>query len=42
VKTLAGTISVQPKVIRSFLSGKLPLGQAQKIQVEMLAAGIPL
>jgi type II secretory pathway predicted ATPase ExeA len=42
VKTLAATVNVQPKVIRSFLRGKLSPGQTQEIQVEMLAAGIPL
>lgn len=42
VKTLATTVNVQPKVIRSFLSGKLSPGQTQELQVEMLAAGIPL
>jgi len=42
VKTLAMTVNVQPKVIRSFLRGKLSPGQSQEIQEEMLAAGIPL
>ncbi|MEW6290975.1 MAG: AAA family ATPase [Thermodesulfobacteriota bacterium] len=42
VKALAATVNVQPKVIRSFLNGKLSPGQTQEIQVEMLAAGIPL
>ncbi len=42
IKIFAGTINVQPKVIRSFLGGKLPPGQTQEIQVEMLAVGIPL
>jgi len=42
VKTLAETINVQPKIVRSFLRGKLSPGQTQEIQVEMLAAGIPL
>ena len=42
VKTLATTVNVQPKVIRSFLRGKLSPGQSQEIQQEMLAAGIPL
>jgi len=42
VKTLAATVNVQPKVIRSFLRRKLSPGQTQEIQVEMLAAGIPL
>ena len=42
IKTLATTVNVQPKVIRSFLRGKLSPGQTQEIQAEMLAAGIPL
>lgn len=42
VKTLATTVNVQPKVIRFFLRGKLSPGQTQELQVEMLAAGIPL
>jgi hypothetical protein len=42
VKALATTVNVQPKVIRSFLRGKLSPGQSQEIQQEMLAAGIPL
>jgi len=42
IKTLASTVNVQPKVIRSFLGGKLSPGQTQELQVEMLAAGIPI
>jgi type II secretory pathway predicted ATPase ExeA len=42
IKALADVVNVQPKVIRSFLQGKLSPGQSQEIQVEMLAAGIPL
>jgi len=42
VKKQALTVNVQPKVIRSFLRGKLSPGQSQEIQEEMLAAGIPL
>ena len=42
VKTLATTVNVQPKVIRFFLRGKLSPSQTQELQVEMLAAGIPL
>jgi type II secretory pathway predicted ATPase ExeA len=42
IKTLSESISVQPKVIRAFLHGKLSPGQAQEIQVELLAVGIPL
>lgn len=42
VQTLAATVNVQPKTIRSFLRGKLSPGQSQEIQEEMLAAGIPL
>jgi N-acetyl-anhydromuramyl-L-alanine amidase AmpD len=42
IKTLANTMNVQPKVIRSFLGGKLSPGQTQELQSEMLAAGIPL
>ena len=42
IKTLATTVNVQPKVIRSFLRGKLSPGQTQEIQGEMLVAGIPL
>lgn len=42
IKTLATTVNVQPKVIRSFLRGKLSPGQTQEIQSEMLVAGIPL
>ncbi len=42
VKTLAGAVNVQPKVIRSFLRKKLSPGQSQEIKMEMLAVGIPL
>ena len=42
VKTLAEAINAQPKIVRSFLRGKLSPVQTQEIQVEMLAAGIPL
>jgi hypothetical protein len=40
--SLAESISVQPKVIRSFFKGKLSPEQAHEIQTELLAAGIPL
>jgi hypothetical protein len=42
VKTPAMTVNVQPKIIRSFLRGKMSPGQSQEIQEEMLVAGIPL
>ena len=42
VKTFALPVNVQPKVILSFLRGKLCPGQSQEIQEEMLAAEIPL
>lgn len=42
VKVLAEAINAQPKVIRSFLNGKLSPGQTQEIHDEMLAVGIPL
>ena len=33
VKTLAETINVQPKIVRSFLRGKLSPGQSQKMGI---------
>ncbi|MCP4143436.1 MAG: AAA family ATPase [Chloroflexi bacterium] len=42
VKAIADNLSVRPKMVRLFLKGQLPNGQAQEIQKEMLSMGIPL
>ncbi len=41
IKVLAESISVQPKVIRAFLNGKLSPDHTKEIQKELLAVGVP-
>lgn len=42
VRILFEELSVRPNVIRAFLRGKLPPGQAQELHSEMLASRIPV
>jgi hypothetical protein len=42
VKVLAELLNAKPRETKAFLQGELPPGRTQELQIELLAAGIPL